>query len=149
MSTLWCCEITQMKTSTSHISVYRRPSFFGCPCLCDWTYRLLPRAGPWPWCCLLQWGPGRCNTLHRSVAQMKWSALHSQTQRHGYLPVLAGLETEDSAKGEKVKSNINTMGWHTVSVPSQEYTITQMESHNKLLLNLFPQMMIWLMMIHL
>lgn len=46
---------------------------------------------------------------------MKWSALHSQTQRHGYLPVLAGLETEDSTKGVKVKSNINIMGQHTCS----------------------------------
>lgn len=71
--------------------------------MCVQPYRLLPQAGPWPWCCLRQWGPGRYNTLHLSAAEMKWSTLHSQTQKHGYLPVSAGWEIEDSTGSESRK----------------------------------------------
>lgn len=61
-------------------------------------YRLLLQAVPWPWCCLLQWEPGRYNILHQSVAQMKSSTLRSRTQTLGYHPVSAGWETEDPAE---------------------------------------------------
>lgn len=64
-----------------------------------WSYRLLPQAGPLPWCCLPQWAPGRCNSLRRSVAQTKQSTLRSRTQRPGRLHPSAGWETEASAKG--------------------------------------------------